>query len=153
LGGLQNLPLARIVIFLKTLPTSFRIASFWDFIARNSKYSRTQRFGNWICLHPQVKGRHLLSWVPQRELDSMNGPHLMMEQTQFSKCYVFWFLSGINHRQNTAEPTLSYSAGGRESPRMCAPGEVRVSTVAILSVGAYRLQRSGKWTARFCFAG
>jgi hypothetical protein len=24
----------------------------------------THRFGNWICFRPQVKGRHLLCWVP-----------------------------------------------------------------------------------------
>jgi hypothetical protein len=33
-------------------------------IVRYSKNWRTQRFGNWNCFRPQVKGRHLLCWVP-----------------------------------------------------------------------------------------
>jgi hypothetical protein len=34
-------------------------------VVRNSKYKKPQRFGNWICFRPQVRGgRHLLYWVP-----------------------------------------------------------------------------------------
>jgi hypothetical protein len=38
------------------------LLGFWTlFIAWNSKYYKTQRFGHGICFHPQVRGgRHLL---------------------------------------------------------------------------------------------
>jgi hypothetical protein len=36
--------------------------------------TRKQRFGNWICFRPQVKGeRHLRCWVPHKELTSITG--------------------------------------------------------------------------------
>jgi hypothetical protein len=35
---------------------------------------KAQRFGNWICFHPQMWGRHLLCWVPQEELISVTRP-------------------------------------------------------------------------------
>jgi hypothetical protein len=46
----------------------FRITMFFFgggalFIVRYSKKYKTQRFGNWICFRPQVRGRDLLCWV------------------------------------------------------------------------------------------
>jgi hypothetical protein len=38
------------------------LLGFWTLsIVRNSKYYKTQHFGNWICLRPQVKGRDTYS--------------------------------------------------------------------------------------------
>jgi hypothetical protein len=46
---------------LKSYTTS-ELLTFWTLrIVRNSKYQKTQRFGNWICFRPQVRGGgHLL---------------------------------------------------------------------------------------------
>jgi hypothetical protein len=40
-------------------------------VVRNSKYYKTQRFGNWIYIRPQeMGGKHTLCWVPKKELTS-----------------------------------------------------------------------------------
>jgi hypothetical protein len=64
----QSLPLSSRIWRVLTLESP----SFWALsIVRNSKYQKTQCFGNWICFHPQVRGgRHLLCWVPRKELNS-----------------------------------------------------------------------------------
>jgi hypothetical protein len=38
---------------------------FWTLTTvRHSRKQKTQRFGTWICFHPQVNGRsHLVIWV------------------------------------------------------------------------------------------
>jgi hypothetical protein len=43
-----------------------KLLGFWALpIVRNSTYWKAQRFGNWICFRPQVRGgRHLLCWIP-----------------------------------------------------------------------------------------
>jgi hypothetical protein len=42
------------------------LLGFWTLsIVQYSRNYKTERFRNWICFHPQVKGgRNLLSWNP-----------------------------------------------------------------------------------------
>jgi hypothetical protein len=70
-------------------------------------------------------GRHLLSWVPEKELTSITGPDLAwgLKEIKFPKRHVFCFLeyrtmekvkktailSVILHRQNPLESTCSFS--------------------------------------------
>jgi hypothetical protein len=63
-------------------------------IVRYSRNYKTLRFGNWNCFHRQMWGRrHLLCWVPQKELTSITGPQqskylalpLGRKQIQFPK--------------------------------------------------------------------
>jgi hypothetical protein len=51
------------------------LLGFWTLsIVRNSKYQKSQRFGNWIWFRPQMKGGTcLLCWVPKRDLTSITG--------------------------------------------------------------------------------
>jgi cytochrome c-type biogenesis protein CcmH/NrfF len=51
-----------------------RNTGFWTVsIVRYSRNYKTQRFGNCICFPPQVRGRHLLSWVPLKVLTSITA--------------------------------------------------------------------------------
>jgi hypothetical protein len=63
--GPKNMLSNSELLFFWTLPT-----------VRYSKNKRIQRFGNWICFHPQVSGRHLLCWaqVQWLRLAVSNGP-------------------------------------------------------------------------------
>jgi hypothetical protein len=47
---------------------------------------RTQRFGNWICFHLQVRGRHLLCWVLYKELTSNRSSIRNVVFSTFLEC-------------------------------------------------------------------
>jgi hypothetical protein len=55
---------------------TFRTTELWNLsFARNSKYNKTQCFGNSICFRSQVRGgRHLLCWVQWLRLALSKGP-------------------------------------------------------------------------------
>jgi hypothetical protein len=46
-----------IALLFSLLPDTYSEAlGFWTLtIVQNSKYKKTQHFGNWICFHPQVR--------------------------------------------------------------------------------------------------
>jgi hypothetical protein len=64
-------------------------------IVRNSKYKRTQRFGSWICFHPQVRGGRqllLLCWSLRKSLpQSLDNPWNITAtvQTPFLTLHIF----------------------------------------------------------------
>jgi hypothetical protein len=64
---------AMLLIVICYVPYSESLGLLALSIAQNSKYNKTQRFGNSICFRLQVRGggRNLLCWVHQRELTSI----------------------------------------------------------------------------------
>jgi hypothetical protein len=53
----------------------YNTQNYWAFgLCSSSGTLKTrERFGSWICFRPQVRGRHLLWWVPYNELTSITA--------------------------------------------------------------------------------
>jgi hypothetical protein len=71
-----------------------RITVFLDFFLRPVFFEvETRHFGNWICFRRQVKGerRHIISWVPLKELISVPVPRMCVLYHNFycrPSCYL-----------------------------------------------------------------